>query len=97
MTLKAAVLAKAEAKSIMKRTAVESLLKLFESNPDDVVAGAYGNKPGDATAYHGAEIPDNKIFIVNTKSDITNEGTKEKTTYEGQAQNEWLNANYPNY
>ena len=82
----------------MKKTAVESLLKLFESKPDDVVTGAYGNKPGDATAYHGAKIADNKIFIINTKSEITNEGgTKEKTTYEEQAKNEWLNKNYPKY
>ena len=97
MTLNKAIRANSEAKTKMKRARVTSLMELFESNPADVVAGAYGNKPGDTKAYQGANIQDDKIFIINPQSDITNQGNREHTTYEEQSQKEWLDKNYPEY
>lgn len=54
-----------------KTETMHQILKLFEFGPQ-LVEAAYGNKESDTRAYLAAGVPRDRIYVVNTDSELHN-------------------------
>ena len=77
---------------VMKTVMLHSLLEMFDKK-QDVVVGAYGNKNTDTEAYSNVGIRGDRIFLINSKSEIRNVLTGNKSSYHSQSRN--VTALYP--
>ena len=71
---------------IQKVATLRSILGLFDFGPE-VIEGAYGNTALDKRAYLTVNIAPERIYIVNSDSQLTNVANGSVTTYEMLAQN----------
>ena len=70
---------------ILKINILTEIRRLFPQNNFPFYAG-FGNRNTDAIAYRAIGIELNKIFIINTKSNVVQLNNKQQKTYESIAQ-----------